>query len=77
MANQFRFLLHAEAYWLMDTLRRKLIEVGSGRMQLDTLRISLIKIGGRVREQMTKVRLHLAIRDKVYGTHFRELLPEN
>jgi hypothetical protein len=29
-------------------------------MQLDTLRLSLIKIGGRVRELTTKVRLHLA-----------------
>ncbi len=29
-------------------------------MQLDTLRLLLIKIGGRVRELFTKVRLHLA-----------------
>jgi len=61
VANQFRLLLHACAYWLMDTLRRKFIECGgSGRMQLDTLRLSLIKIGGRVRELFTKIRLHLA-----------------
>ena len=60
MANQFRLLLHAAAYWLMDALRRKLIERGSRRMQLDTLRLRLIKIGGRVRELLTKVRLHLA-----------------
>jgi hypothetical protein len=60
IANQFRLLLHAAAYWLMDTLRRKLLQSGVGRMQLDTLRLTLIKIGGRVREMMTKVRLHLA-----------------
>ena len=60
VANQFRLLLHAVAYWLMDTLRRKLIEDGARRMQLDTLRLGLIKIGGRVRELITKVRLHLA-----------------
>jgi hypothetical protein len=60
VANQFRLLLHAAAYWLMDALRRKLIEGGSRRMQLDTLRLGLIKIGGRVRELMRKVRLHLA-----------------
>jgi hypothetical protein len=61
IANQFRLLLHACAYWLMDALRRKLIQSGSSRrMQLDTLRLSLIKIGGRIRELMTKVRLHLA-----------------
>jgi hypothetical protein len=29
-------------------------------MQLDTLRLYLIKIGGRVRELLTRVRLHLA-----------------
>jgi hypothetical protein len=60
MANQFRLLLHACAYWLLDTLRRKLVASGSRRMQLDTLRLVLIKIGGRVRELMTKVRMHLA-----------------
>jgi DDE family transposase len=60
LANQFRLLLHAVAYWLMDALRRKLVTAGVGRMQLDTLRIWLIKIGGRVRQLATKVRLHLA-----------------
>jgi hypothetical protein len=60
IANQFRLLLHAAAYWLLDTLRRRLIASGARRMQLDTLRLTLIKIGGRVRELFTKVRLHLA-----------------
>jgi Transposase DDE domain group 1 len=61
VANQFRLLLHAAAYWLMDALRRKLIASGARRrMQLDTLRLTLIKVGGRVRELNTKVRLHLA-----------------
>jgi hypothetical protein len=60
VANQFRLLLHACAYWLLDTLRRKLVASGARRMQLDTLRLLLIKIGGRVRELMTKVRMHLA-----------------
>ena len=59
-ANQFRLLLHAAAYWLLDTLRRKLVVAGIERMQLDMLRLSLIKIGGRVRQLLTKVRLHLA-----------------
>ncbi len=45
---------------LMDTLRRKLVVAGIERMQLDTLRLRLVKIGGRVRELLTKVRLHLA-----------------
>src|SRR5919112_45957 len=61
IANQFRLLLHACAYWLMDTLRRKLVASGARRkMQLDTLRLHLIKIGGRVREPLTKVRMYLA-----------------
>jgi Transposase DDE domain group 1 len=59
-ANQFRLLLHVAAYWLLDALRRKLVEAGVRRMQLDTLRLLLIKIGGRVRQLLTKVRLHLA-----------------
>jgi hypothetical protein len=59
-ANQFRLLLHAAAYWLLDTLRRWLRERKAPRMQLDTLRLRLIKIGGWVRELTTKVRLHLA-----------------
>jgi hypothetical protein len=59
-ANQFRLLLHAAAYWLLDILRRKLVAAGIERMQLDTLRLCVIKIGGRVRQLLTKVRLHLA-----------------
>lgn len=42
-ANQFRLLLHAAAYWLLDTLR-----------------LQLLKVGGRVRQLATRVRLHLA-----------------
>jgi DDE family transposase len=57
IANQFRSLLHVCAYWLMDALRRKLIEGGMRRVQLDTLRLRLVKIRGRVRELLTK---HLA-----------------
>ena len=59
-ANQFRLLLHAAAYWLLDTLRRRLIRLGVARMELATLRLRLLKVGGRVRELLTRVRLHLA-----------------
>jgi hypothetical protein len=58
--NQFRLLLHAAAYWLLDTLRRWLAQAGVPRLELDTLRLRLLKIGGRVRELLTRVRLHLA-----------------
>lgn len=60
VANQFRLLLHAAAYWLLDTLRSRLVAAGLERLQLDTLRLKLVKIGGRVRELLTKVRLHLS-----------------
>jgi len=59
-ANQFRLLLHAAAYWLLDTLRRWLTAQGYPPVQLDTLRLRLLKVGGRVRELVTRVRLHLA-----------------
>jgi hypothetical protein len=52
--------LHAAAYRLLDALRRKLVESGVRRTQLDTLRLLLIKIGGRVKQSATKVRLRLA-----------------
>ena len=61
-ANQFRLLLHAAAYWLLDTLRRWLVQrLGqAAQVQLDTLRLRLLKIGGRVRELPGRIHLHLA-----------------
>jgi hypothetical protein len=59
-ANQFRLLLYAAVYWLLDTLRRWLLQRGVPRLQLDTLRLRLVKVGGRVRELLTRVRLDLA-----------------
>jgi hypothetical protein len=59
-ANAFRVVLHSAAFWLLDTLRRWLTARGVPPMQLDTLRLRLLKIGGRVRELATRVRLHLA-----------------
>jgi hypothetical protein len=59
-ANQFRLLLHAAAYRLLDTLRRSLMAAGMARMQLDTLRLRVIKIGGWVRERLQALQLHLA-----------------
>jgi hypothetical protein len=60
-ANQFRLLLHAAAYWLLDTLRRWLLATRRvERMQLDTLRLRLLKVGGRVWQRADQVRLRLA-----------------
>src|SRR6266542_603451 len=61
-ANAFRLLMHAAAYWLLDTLRTWLIQAigDAARMQLDTLRLRLIKIGARLSQLPTRLRLHLA-----------------
>jgi hypothetical protein len=59
-ANQFRLLLHAAAYWLLDTVRRWLLRLEVPRLQLDTLRLRLLKIGGWVWERARAIRLHLA-----------------
>jgi hypothetical protein len=59
-ANQFRLFLHIAVYWLLDTLRRWLRQQRIARMQLDTLRLWLLKIGGWLRVQLGGIRLHLA-----------------
>jgi hypothetical protein len=59
-ANPFRLLLHAAAYWLLDTVRRWLVALAVPRTQLDTLRLRLLKIGGRVWQLGDRVRLRLA-----------------
>jgi hypothetical protein len=59
-ANQFRLLLHAAAYWLLDTLRRWLATSEAARFQFDTLRLHLVKVAGRVWERLGWVRLALA-----------------
>ena len=56
-ANQFRLLLHSAAYWLLDTLRRWLTQRHVPHLQLDTLRVRLLKIGGWVRERLGVVHL--------------------
>lgn len=59
-ANQFRLLLHAAAYWLLDTIRRWLPDSVTPPLQLDTLRLLVVKIGGRLWQQAHTVRLRLA-----------------
>lgn len=60
LANQVRLLLHGAAYWLLDTLRRWLVAAGAERLRLETLRLRLIKIAGRIRQLPTRVHLRLA-----------------
>lgn len=60
LANQVRLLLHAAAYTLLHTLRTWLVAAGSARLTLETLRLRLLKIGGRVRQLPTRIHLRLA-----------------
>ena len=53
-ANAFRLLLHAAAYLLLDTLRRRLVTATGTRYQLDTLRLRVLKIAGWVREHRSR-----------------------
>lgn len=59
-ANQFRLILHTAAYRLLDLLRRWLTDLGLARLQLDTLRLRLIKIAGWIRQRLDRIRVHLA-----------------
>ena len=59
-ANQFRLLLYSAAYWLLDTIRRRLVRLQVPHLQLGTVRLRLLKIGGWVRQRLEGVSLHLA-----------------
>jgi Transposase DDE domain group 1 len=59
-ANQFRLFLHAGAYWLLWSMRRRMPKGSAWRvMQFDTLRLRLIKIAARVVELKKQIKIHL------------------
>jgi hypothetical protein len=60
LANQVRLLLHAAAYTLLHTLRTWLVAAGATRLTLETLRLRVLKIGGRVRQLTHHLHLRLA-----------------
>lgn len=61
VANQFRVLLSAAAYVLLEALRRKgLVETELANAQVGTIRLKLLKIGARVVCSVRRVVLHLA-----------------
>jgi len=72
-ANQFRLLLHSFAYVLMHGLRQSLERTELGRMQFDTLRLKLLKVGGRVRQSVRRIRFFLC-ESYPYKTYWRLLL---
>src|SRR5947209_15715937 len=59
-ANQCRLLLHSAAYWVLDPIRRWLEQRPVTHIQLGTLRLRLIKVGGWVRQHLDRVTLHFA-----------------
>ena len=59
-ANQFRLFLHSIAYVLLHTLREKCLKnTEFAKAQFDTIRLKLLKIGARVRQLTTKIKVHL------------------
>ena len=59
-ANQLRLLLSAAAFVLMQALRVRLRKLGLGTAQIGTLRLRLLKIGGRVTRSVRRYVVHLA-----------------
>ena len=61
LANQFRVLLSAAAYVLMETLRRVgLAGTELAQAQVGTIRLKLLKIGGRIVRSVRRLVVHLA-----------------
>ena len=61
VANQFRVLLSAAAYVLVDTLRREgLVGTELANAQVGTIRLKLLKIGARVVSSVRRIVFHLA-----------------
>ncbi len=58
--NQFRLLLSAATYWLLHTLRAWLERAAIAPMRLQTLRLAVLKIGGRIDEYASRISLRLA-----------------
>lgn len=60
VANQFRLFLHMAAYWLVLRLREALAKTELSTMQIQQLRLRLLKIGGQVIQTARRVWFRLA-----------------
>jgi hypothetical protein len=59
-ANQFRLFLHSVTYVLMHTYRELYLRgTEFAKAQFDTIRLKFIKIGARVRQMSTRIKIHL------------------
>lgn len=59
-ANQFRLLLHAAAYILVQELQKRLDGTELFKAQVETLRVRLLKIGAWVRETARRIWIRMA-----------------
>jgi hypothetical protein len=59
-ANQFRLFLHMAAYWLVLRLREALAKTELSTMQIQQLRLRILKIGGQVIQTARRVWFRLA-----------------
>ena len=61
LANQVRLILHTAAYWLMLSVRDTVPGIQPlARAEFTTLRLRLLKIGARVSETASRVRIAFA-----------------
>ena len=61
IANQVRLVLHTAAYWLVLTVRDAVPEAHSlARAEFATIRLRLLKLGARVIETVSRIRLAFA-----------------
>jgi len=61
LANQVRLILHTAAYWLLWAVRRAIPEAAPiKRAEFATLQIRIVRIGARVVETATRIRIAFA-----------------
>jgi hypothetical protein len=59
-ANQFRVLLHAAAYVLLETLRREVLRTTQwASATMETIQLRLLKLGARVQEFKDRIKISL------------------
>ena len=72
LANQFRVLLTAAAYVLMQELRRRAAGTTLARAQVSTLRERLLKLGARIECSVRRIVVHLP-RTAAYQSEWRRI----
>jgi len=62
LANQMRLILHTAAYWLMLTVRDAIPKTHAlATAEFNTIRLRLLKLGARIIEMASRVRLAFAV----------------